>query len=366
MENKPIAGALVSGESEKETIFFLHVLKKWLSKPVNFMTIDFSTRIESGVKAVFPHVIVQKCVFHAIQLLTRGLIKELTKVKKEHLLDHIEEWNALRKTTIALEKKEQDACTLQLKFDDTKYAWEIYLKIRKILSNDNPIKLEQKLNSFFSSSQFAKWKGQQVFLKKYDDIFTKKNFKFSHKGMKYIVPKIYKAWRAAIRELRTELETSKSHFNKIKYLILRNPIKMSPYHHKKLRKYLKEFPWLRAYRRIIVKFYYQFRLAPEKRCTLNFLSQIITENSHPWLKSAVQTLIENEEYVFRFQHVHEYYPNIKPSKSIKVVNESSNKLINQLYQTQCGMRTIKNLRMRISNRLKCPVIISPHLLEKIK
>lgn len=50
---------------------------------------------------------------------------------------------------------------------------------------------------------------------------------------------------------------------------------------------------------------------------------------------------------------------------MKVVNESSNKLVNQLYQTQCGMRTLNNLKMRISNRLKCPIIVSPTLLIKV-
>ena len=329
------------------------------------MTIDFSSGIESGVKAVFPHVIVQKCVFHAIQLLTRGLIKEFSKIKKEQLLDHIEEWKELSRYTIELEKNEKCKNKIQFKFADTKHAWQIYVRLREIIARNNPLQIERELLSFFSNSQFTKWKGKKVFLEKYDDIFTKRKLKLSTKGMKYVIPKIYKAWRAAIRELRKEVELSKSSFNKIKYLILMNPVNMKSYHNKKLRKYLKEFPWLRPYRENLVKFYYQFRIPPEKRVSLRFLSRIITEDSHPWLKSAIQTLIENEEQVFRFQHIHEFYPKVKASKSIKVVNESSNKLVTQLYHVQCGMRTIENLRMRISNRLKCPIIVSPTLLEKV-
>ena len=329
------------------------------------MTIDFSTRIESGVETIFPNIIIQKCVFHSIQLLTRGLIKELIQIKKAYLLDHIEEWNELRRHTISLEKNEKGKRKFQLTFDDTKYAWQIYGRLRDVLSRENPRQIERELLSFFSVSQFIRWKGKQVFLQKYDEIFTKRQLKFSNKGMKYVIPKIYNAWRGAIRELRKELEVSKSHFNKIKYLILMNPLNMKSYHNKKLRKYLKEFPWLRHYRKVLVKFYYQFHMPPEKRRSLRFLSRLITEDSHPWLKSAVHTLIENEEQVFRFQHFHEYYPKIKASKSMKVVNESSNKLLTQLYQTQCGMRTIKNLRMRVSNRLKCPIIVSPTLLAKV-
>jgi len=115
-----------------------------------------------------------------------------------------------------------------------------------------------------------------------------------------------------------------------------------------------------------VKFYYQFRLPSEKKSSLSFLSRLITDSSHPWLRSAIQTLIENEENVFRFQRFPEKFLKVKFSKSIKVVSESVNTLVNQLYQTQYGMRTLENIRMRVSNRLKCPIIISPALLEKIK
>lgn len=330
------------------------------------MTLDFSGRIEAGVNEVFPNVLLQRCVFHTIQLLTRGLIKEFAKIKKEHLLDHIEEWLVLRRDTLSIEKNEQATEITPFQFNDVDLAKQIYVQLRNCLSHNNPKQIEHELHSFFSTPLFHNWEGKQVFMAKYTDLFINKKLKYSVKGIKYIIPKIYKGFRAAIRKIRKGLEKSKSHFNKVKYLILMNPINMNPYHRKKLRKYLKEFPWLRSYRQLLVKFYYQFRLPPEKRSSLSFLSHFLTETSHSWLRSAVQTLIENEENVFRFQHFPELFPRVKFSKSIKVVNESVNKLVNQLHQTQCGMRTLENIRMRVSHRLNCPIIISPALLEKIK
>jgi len=366
LKKKPLAGALVTGENEEETAFLLKELKKWLPSGVNFMTIDFSARLEAGVNKIFPNVLLQKCVFHAIQLLTRGLIKEFTGRKKEYLLDHIEEWKILRKHTLSLEKNEQAAKPTPFQFNEVGRSKEVYTELRNCLSCNTPKQIEQTLHTFFSTPLFNSWEGKQVFLSKYDDIFIKSNLKYSVKGIKYIAPKIYKGFRATIRELRKDLEETKSHFNKVKYLVLMNPINMKPYHRTKLRKYLKEFPWLRSYRKILVRFYYQFRLPPEKRASLSFLSKLISDTSHPRLRSAIQTLIENEEKVFRFQHFKELFPKIKFSKSIKVVNESINKLVNQLHQAQCGMRTLENIRMRVSNRLNCPIIISPALLEKIK
>jgi len=332
---------------------------------VSFLTIDFSTRLEAGVKQIFPQVLLQKCVFHAIQLLTRGLLKEFSKRKKELLLDHIKEWMLLRRTTLSLEKQGQPKNLPLFNFDDIEVAKKIYVHLRTCLSYDTPNQIEQHLHSFFLTSLFDSWKGKAVFLKKYHNIFIKKKRKYSPKGIRYIVPEIYKTFRSTIKELRKELEESKSHFNKVKYLVLMNPGNMTPFHHKKLRKYLKEFPWLRSYRKLLVKYYYQFRLPAEKRVPLTFLSRFLTDTSHPWLKSAVHTLIEQEENVFRYHCIPKLFPNIKFSKSIKVVNESCNKLMNQLYYTQCGMRTLENLRMRISHRLDCPIIISPTLLEKM-
>lgn len=365
LNKKPLAGALVVGESEEEAAFLLNELKKWLLLEVNFMTIDFSTRLEAGVNKVFPNVLVQKCVFHAIQLLTRGLVKEFTKIKKEYLLDHIEEWKTLRRHTLIQEKSKQIEIP-SFQFKDVKCAREIYNKLRTCISRNTPTQIKQALQVFFSTPLFNTWEGKQVFMSKYNNIFITKNLKYSEKGIKYIIPKIYKGFRAAILEIRKELEESKSHFNKAKYLVLMNPINMKPDHRNKLRKYLKEFPWLRFYRQVLVKFYHQFRVPPEKRSSLNFLWRLVTDTSHSWLRSAIQTLIENEEKVFRFQHFPELFPKIKFSKSIKVVNEAVNKIANQLYQTQCGMRTLENIRMRVSNRLDCPIIISPALLEKIK
>lgn len=364
LHNKPIAGALISSESEVETTFFLQTLKKWLPKPVKFITIDFSTRIESGVKKVFPEVTIQKCVFHSVQLLLRGLVKELTRVKNERYSAHIKEWNQLRRMSIDMEKNENYEPKLDLQFRDTANAWKIYQRLRICVKNVKSREIERNLSKLFLTSSFRNWKGNETFLQKYKDIFVKRKFKFSEKALKYIIPKIYNAWRGAIRELRLELEGIKSQFNKIKYLILMNPENMKLYHRKKLIKYLKLFPWLRSYRKIIVKFYYQFRLPLKQKPSFQFLTQLLSEDSHLWLKSAVSTLIENQEHVFKFKHIYASNPKIKNVKSIKVVNEPINKVLYQLFQTQYGMRTLENIRMRVSHMLNCPIFISPDTIER--
>jgi len=330
------------------------------------MTIDFSRRLQAGVDEIFPDAPLQKCVFHAIQLLTRGLLKELSRIKKLHLTTHIAEWNALRKDSLHAEKKGTFLVNTPFSFPDVEHSRQILRALKKCISRPKPEHVKKALLRLFASPLFTAWKGHQAFLANYQAFFHAQKLKFTKKGVHYIRAFLYKQFRSVIRSLRKVVEEKKVHFNRAKYLLLMNPVNMSSWHHRQLRACLKEFPWLRPYRHTVVKFYYQFRLPPEKRASLRFLLGLLKPGMHPWLKSAILTLLNNEENVFRFQHFHELFPRRTFSPSIKVVNESSNKLMNILYQTQCGMRTLENIRMRISHRLGCPVIVSPALLEKLQ
>lgn len=359
-----LAGALVRGESEDETDYFLQALKDWVSHPINYVTIDFSNRLEAGVKKHFSEGQILKCAFHASQLLNRGFLKELIRIKNEKLLEPIREWNLLRSNSIEIEEKNRLKKQLQLKFNDTKIAWKIYMKIRGIFSLDQPHLVQEGFVKFFQNSLLKQWKGVKVLKKRYHEIITRHHF--TKKGIVYIEQKVYKAWRAVIREFRKNIEKSKEDFNDIKYLLLMNPINMNNFQKYQIREYLRKFPWLRPYREVIRKFYYQFRVLPEKRQSLKFLLKIVSDKSHSWLKSAIDTLIKNEAQVFRFQLIYKKFPKLKNNKAFKVVNESSMKGINKLFRVQHGMRTVENIQMRISNYIKCPIMISSGLLEDLK
>jgi len=188
----------------------------------------------------------------------------------------------------------------------------------------------------------------------------------TEKGFETFKSKVYQAWRAIIRSFRKEIEDMKSGFKDAKYLVLMNPINMDAGEKKELRGALVKFPWLRPIRRIMAKLYYQFRVSPAKRRSLSFLSQFVSENCHVWLKSAVETLITCEEQIFRFQVLYEQYLEFQNHKAINIVDESTMRKINKLYQTQFGMRTIEDLEMRLKHYLECPFIIVPSVLDELK
>jgi len=317
--------------------------------------------LEAGVKRFFTDEQILKGTFHASQLLTNGMLKELTRLKNEKWVKRIKEFLYLRRFSLNLEEEKTVIKILKLKFHESKQAWEIYLKLRAIFSAHNSRKIEADLRRFLNSAKVKQWKGGEDFKERCENLFPKQGL--TQKGVMYFKRSIYRAWRGVIRRFRKDLEEQKSGFNDAKFLVLKNPINMEDFQRRKLRKALKKFPWLRPIRRILVKYYYQFRVAPVKRASLQFLLILVSEECHPRLKSAINTLIKYENQVFRFQVIQQENPELKDCKGIKVVNETSMRKVNRLFQTQMGMRTLDNLVMRTSHYLDCPIIVAPSVLE---
>lgn len=122
IEMKPLAGAIVKSESEEDVAYFSQVLKEWLPYQVKNISLDFSKRIEAGVKVVFPDVEIQKCVFHATHLLNRGLLKELTRIKNEKFQAYINELKLIRANSLKMEEGKKLEKLRQLNFEDVKNA----------------------------------------------------------------------------------------------------------------------------------------------------------------------------------------------------------------------------------------------------
>jgi len=353
---------VVKKEDETDTAFFLEALIEWL-KPysINHLTIDFSERLEAGAKHFFTDEQILKGTFHASQLLTNGITKELIRLKNKMYANKIKEFRYIRQFSLTLEEENATMKNIRFQYCEAKIAWDIYLKLREIFSANDLRKIEENLRHFLNGTEINQWKGGDVFKERCKQFFPKRGL--TQKGVMQFKRSVYRAWRGAIRGFRKEIEKQKSGFNDARFIVLKNPLTMKDYEKKKLRKSLKAFPWLRPIRQILVKYYYQFRIAPVKRASLKFLLKLITKESHPKLKSALNTLLKYEEQVFRFQILQQENPKLKDCKGIKVVNETSMRKVNRLFQTQMGMRTLDNLVMRTSHYLDCPIIVAPSVLE---
>ncbi|HMF33540.1 MAG TPA: hypothetical protein VKK79_19105 [Candidatus Lokiarchaeia archaeon] len=97
LEGRAVGGILAAGESEREIEIFLEWLKSSLGQDPEYVTFDFKDAWEASVKAAFPAVTILICTFHAVQLLTRGLLKEFNRLQRQENTSFIKECGAARK-----------------------------------------------------------------------------------------------------------------------------------------------------------------------------------------------------------------------------------------------------------------------------
>jgi hypothetical protein len=259
VNKKDLAGAVVKKEDEIDTAFFLEALIEWL-KPynINYITIDFSERLEAGAKHFFTDEQILKGTFHASQLLTKGITKELIRLKDKMYTNKIREFLYIREFSLNLEEEKAMMKNITFQYSEPKIAWEIYLELREIFSANDLRKIEVDLRVFLDGTKINQWKGGQVFKDRCKQFFPKRGL--TQKGVTHFKRSVYRAWRGVIRGFRREIEKHKSGFNDARFIVLKNPITMKAHEKRKLRKSLKQFPWLRPIRQILVKYYYQFRI----------------------------------------------------------------------------------------------------------
>ncbi|MHA1491980.1 MAG: hypothetical protein ACTSRI_20290 [Promethearchaeota archaeon] len=143
-----------------------------------------------------------KCAFYAPQLLNRGLLKELTRLKNEKYQDEIKELAFLRRLSLDFKEEKRNTKRIDFKFPDSKIAWEIYLKLRSIFSLVAPVKIETRLKMLFSASSFTQWKGAKLLKEKCGSLFPKRSL--TEKSLESFELKVFRAWRATIRYFRIE------------------------------------------------------------------------------------------------------------------------------------------------------------------
>ena len=183
------------------------------------------------------------------------------------------------------------------------------------------------------------------------------------KNMHNILSQVFLTWRKLIRRERKNYETQKKDFVKAKYVILQNPVNMSKKDNQNLRKFLKLFPWMKAIRKVVRKFHYQFKAPKSAQRSLNFMNEIIQPQSHKELKSVIKTFVEKEAQIFAYRKIWAQYPHLDGEVGLRSNHEEVNRKVNLVARNQYGFRSLQNIRLRLEHILKCPIIISEALLQ---
>lgn len=348
------------GERGDEATLFLTWLRDVLGMHPKYITIDFDEAWDVSVEAVFPNAIILRCTFHAVQLLTRGLVKEFNRLQKELNGNFIKECNEARRLSLAAEHGKELAAKKILAQDFCKQWFNFSQEILQLQQESEPRSFTNSLEMLLTRIRAWNTDAFKRFKTKLDAKIPKGSF--TAKGLAWFKPELGKKWRSMLAEIRQDREEKKSEFASAKYLLLKKPKNIEKWEEKELRTFLKENTWARVYRETIRRFYNLLDNPPDTTPTLDFLDNILQEDSNDGLKSAINTLKEKREQVFNFVRVLKVHPEWKDIPMIKVNPEPTMKRINDLARAQYGLRSDSMASYKIEQYLKCPILISPAVL----
>ena len=349
------------GERKEEAISFLTWIKKILGKDPEFVTMDFDDTWFIAVMAVFPNAIIIICTFHAIQLLTKGLLKELNHLQRKMNTIFIKECGIVRKASLALEKNEPVEPLLVLTQDFCIKWFEFYEEITVVCkSGDAPSFISRHLAL---AARIRAW----------DDVIATEfeqglglNAPLSESNTREVVilKKTLKTkWRGVLRDAREARKEKKREFADAKYLLLKKTENLAEWETKKLDTFLKDNAWARTYRTTLLQFYQLFKDSSSENPSLDFLDAIVNKESRDELKAAVETLKAKKQYIFNYVNALKKHPEWKDHPGFKSNPEPFMKRVNDLSRAQYGLRSDENAAYKLAQFLGCPVMQSQSVLN---
>ena len=336
-------------------------IKELLGKDPEFITIDFDDTWFISVTIVFPDAIIMICTFHAIKLLTGGLLKEFNHRQRRTNTMLIKECGIARNVSFTIENDEilpalpamtQEFCSTWLVFfieinatcrlnDIVAFTWSYKALIVAIRSWNPAIadKFEQVLAPKLPASGF------------------------NNRNMKYFKVCMKTKWRGILRDRRGTQEEQKHAFAEVKYLLLKKPVNMEEWEIEKVATFLKDNTWAEPYRTTLLQFYKLFEDSSCEDPSLDFLDAIVSKESCDELKSAVSTLKAKKEYIFNHVKALKKHPEWKRYPGFKLNPEPFMKRTNDLKRVQYGLRSDENGAYKLAQFLGCPVMQSQSVLN---
>lgn len=342
------------GENEDEILKFLWLLKSKLPRDPKLLTVDFSGSWQSPIKRVFPVAKIQRCEFHALQLLNRAISKDLTWFGRERFAAPIKELmyfsRCLRKemsvknlrkrkwtSELVLKSLPHYAALLRLKrIKDAAEFEAAFLAFIRTLE-DKP----DQFDLFFAEELARRYPSSGV---------AKKNLGSIKKAL-------FQAQRKVLRVFREHLEEEKARFSECRFLLLTRPERLSRPNQELLGEFLSDHPEFQKYRELSLQLGEAFRATSRRQAEERIEALNIWDDTHPDLKAAITTLKTHQAELFAFHEFATSPEELVQMKGIKCVAEYQMRSIKRLYREKFGFRTKKNTQTYLQGALNCETVI---------
>jgi hypothetical protein len=351
-----LAGYLGQGETESEITEFLIILRDDLAVNPEFIVIDYKPAWEVALTKIFPKALLIRCGFHTVQLVNRGILKELNQFSKIHFKKIIKEIRTLYQA-IKHHIMEGEALEIEVKNPIVTSFHYFYTLIVELFKTDQLPEFKTHLTTILENLNIHATK----YSKKLRDELIKRLPKkgLTEKSLKYYRQKVKGALSLVMRQFRRKLEEAQKEFNKVKKILLKRPENLSAYETKFLTTYLKMHSEFRKYRNLSMRISNIYHDPPEQ-LTPSIITEIeLWAEVHPDLKKAIKTLKQNVEKIFNFLRLYSQKKFQKYPKISRVTPEPKMRKIKDLYRKKYGFRTVETTRLLLENQLNCPFFVSP-------
>ena len=327
-----------------------------------YVTTDFSNAWERGVKVVFPRANIIICTFHAVQLLTRGLLKELNRLQRANNTNFIKECGAARKWSLERERGAEGSDMPPTFTQEFCRGWAgVFALIAEASAISNADAFHATCHELLT--RMREW--NLAVAGQYETQLASSRPKrgFSSKGLEKFTGEMKKKWRAVLRGARHAREEKKKEFAGVKFLLVKRSENLSKRESTDLDLFLQANAWAREVRDTLLRFYALLDDPKGNDLSLDFLDALVKAESHDWLKSAVSTLKAKKDHVFNFVNALQAHPSWKDLLGFKVNPEHVMKKVNAVARTQYSFRSDASARFKLSRALSCPVIISKSVIN---
>lgn len=326
-----------------------------------YVTMDFDEAWEAAVRAVFPGATIIICTFHAVQLLTRGLLKEFNRLQRERNTAFIRQCGEAR--AWSLQRDRGKGALAPGLVDPYCRRWaSLYARILAICKARDASKFAAAYHAVLRAMRA--W--DPAAAAQFEAMLAPKMPKrgFTAKGLRYLKPLLKKKWRAVLRGARQGREEKKREFAEVKFLLLKRAENLARWEEDRLNTFLRENAWACVPREVLLRFYATLDDPVQKGTSLAFLGALVHEDSHAWLKSAVATLQAKQEYVFNFIRAWQAHPRWEDIRALKVNPEHVMKKVNAVARAQYSFRSDESAQFKLSRALDCPILISQTVLSE--
>ena len=334
---------------------FLIILRDDLTVEPEFIVVDYKPAWESAILKIFPDAIIIRCSFHTVQLVNRGISKELNRVSKGKFKNIIKEIKTLYQT---IKKYIMDGETFEIKLENPIVAsfHYFYQLIIALFQTDQLSKFKTSLNGILEklsrhNTPYSKSLREELIQRLPKNGLTEKN-------LKYYRQKVKGALSLVLRQFRYTLEQAQKEFKKMKTILLKRPENLTSHEAQFLTNYLKNNSEFCKYRELSMRISNIYHDPPEKLQPSIITAIELWEGAHPALEKAIKTIKKNVDKIFNFLEIYSRKKFQKYSKISRTTPEPKMKKIKDLYREKYGFRTIETTRLLLENRLNCPIFVS--------